>query len=67
MYVDNTTFFLEDISYIKVVLKDLNSFSGFSGLCPNFAKCKIAGMVLLKSVNVALSGMKCLDPTKECI
>ena len=66
MYVDNTTFFLEDISYIKVVLKDLNSFSGFSGLCPNFAKCKI-GIVLLKSVNVALSGMKCLDLTKECI
>ena len=29
-YADDTTFFLEDISYIKVVLKDFNSFSGFS-------------------------------------
>ena len=31
-YADDTTFFLEDIISIKVVLKDLNSFSGFSGL-----------------------------------
>ena len=28
-YADETTFFLEDIRSIKVVLKDLNSFSGF--------------------------------------
>ena len=66
-YADDTTFFLEDISSIKVVLKDLNSFSGFSGLRPNFTKCEIAGIGVLKSVNVALCGMKCLALTKECI
>ena len=61
-YADNATFFLEDISFIKVVLKDLQSFSSFSGL-----PCEITGIGVLKSVNVALCGMKCLDLTKECI
>ena len=60
-------FFLEDVSSIKVVLKDLNSLSGFSGLHPNFTKCKIVGIGVLKSVTVALCGMKCLHLTKECI
>ena len=66
-YADDTTFFLKDISSIKVVLKDLQCFSSFSGLHPNFTKCEIAGIGVLKSVNVALCGMKCLDLTKECI
>ena len=66
-YVDNTTFFLEDISSIKVVLKDLNLLSGFSGLHPNFIKSGIAGIGVLESVNVALCGMKSLDVNKECI
>ena len=66
-HVKNTTFVLEDISSIKVVIKDLNSFSGFSGLRPNFTKCEIAGIGVLKSVNVILCVMKCLDLTKECI
>ena len=66
-YADDATFFLEDISSIKVVLKDLQCFSSFSGLRPNFTKCEIAGIGVLKSVNVALCGMKCLDLTKECI
>ena len=67
MYTDDTTFFLEDISSIKVVLKVLNSSFGFSGLCPKFTKCKMAGIGNQKSVDVALCGMKCLDLTKECI
>ena len=65
-YADDTTLFLEDISSIKVVLKDLQCFSSFSGLCPNFTKGKIAGIGVLKRVNVALCGMKCLDLTKGC-
>ena len=56
-YANNTTFFLEDISSIKVALKDLNSFSSFSGLRPNFTKCEIAGKGVLKSANVALYGL----------
>ena len=66
-YADDTTYFLEDISSIKVVLKDLQSFSSFSGLRFNFTKCEIAGIGVLKSVNVALCGMKCIDLTKECL
>ena len=52
-HADDTTFFLEDISSIKVVLKDVQSFSSFSRLRPNFTKSKI-GIGVLKSVNVAL-------------
>ena len=66
-HADDTTFFLEDISSTKVVLKDLNLLSGFSGLRPNFTKCETAGIGVLKSVNVTLCGMKCLNLTKECI
>ena len=65
--MDDTTFFLEDISSIKVVLKDLRCFSSFSRLRPNFTKCEIAEIDVLTSVNVALCGMKYLDLTKECI
>ena len=56
-YANDTTFFLEDISSIKVALKDLNSFSSFSGLHPNFTKCEIAGKGVLKSANVVLYGL----------
>ena len=56
---------LEDISSIRVVLKNLNLFSGFSGLRINFTKSEKAGMDILESV--ALCRMKCLDLTKECI
>ena len=66
-YADDTAFFLEDISSIKVVLNDLQCFSSFFGLCPNFTKCEIAGIDVLKSVKVALCGMKCLDLTKELL
>ena len=65
--MDDIIFFLEDISSIKVVLKELQSFSSFSGLRPDFTKCDIAGTGVLKSVNVAFRGMKCLDLTEECI
>ena len=66
-YACNTKLFLESISFIKVVLKDLNSFFSFSGLRPNFTKFEIAGTDVLKSVNVALCGMKYLDLTKEFV
>ena len=38
-----------------------------SGLRPNFRKCEIAGIVLLKDAKVALCGLKSLDLTKESI
>ena len=66
-YANNKTFFLEGISFFKVLLKVLNLFSGFSGLHPSFTKCEIAGIGVLKSVNVELCGVKYLDLTKKCI
>lgn len=62
-YADDTTFFLEDISSIKVVIQDLNSFCDFSGLLPNFTKCETPVIGVLKRVNIALCGMKSLDLT----
>ena len=66
-YADHTTFFLKDISSNKFALKDLNLFSGFSRLRPNFTKSEIAGIGVLKRVNVALCGMKCLDLSTKWI
>ena len=42
-----TIFFLEDISFIKVVLNDFSRFSGFSGFWNNFTKCKTTGIGIL--------------------
>ena len=38
-----------------------NTFSKFSGLKPNKSKCEIAGIGVLKGVQVALCGMRCID------
>ena len=45
----------------------LNQFYMVSGLRPNFSKCEIAGIGLLKDAKVALCGLKSLDLTKESI
>ena len=47
-YAGDTKNFSEDISSIKVVLTDLNSFFGSSELRPNFIKWGIAGIGVLK-------------------
>ena len=52
---------------MKNVLNDTETFSSFSGLRPNLYKCKIAGIGVLKNVNVALCGMKGINLTKESI
>ena len=38
-----------------------------SGLRPNFSKCEIAGIGLLKDAKVTLRGLESLDLTKESI
>ena len=50
---------------MKNVLNDIETFSNFSGLRPNLHKCKIAGIGILKNVNVALCGMKNINLTTE--
>ena len=48
----------------------MNAFDKFplvSGLKPDEAKCKIAGIGVLKEVSLALCGMDCIDLTKKTI
>ena len=57
-YADDTTFFVEDLNSVKVILSSLDQFYTFSGLRPNLSKCEIAGVGVLKDANVALCGLK---------
>ena len=52
------------LSFLKSVIELMNifdTFSKFSGLKPNKSKCEIAGIGVLKGVQVALCGMRCID------
>ena len=60
-YADDTTFFLKDKRSIKEFLNTSATFSKHSGLKPNHEKCEIASIEVLKSVKVAVCGMKCID------
>ena len=42
-------------------MNELNTFSNFSELKCNQAKCEIAGISVLNGVQVALFGMKCVN------
>ena len=66
-YADDTILFLKDLDSIQNVLEMLNQFYMVSGLHPNFSKCEIAGIGLLKDAKVAVCGLKSLDLTKESI
>ena len=54
-YTDDTTFFLKDIIYLKQYV------SHFAELKPNLTKSEIAGIGVLKGVQVAVSGVLCID------
>ena len=60
-YADDTTFFLKDIISIKHMVDTFDFFSYFSGLKPNLRKSEIAGIGVLKGVQVAVCGMRCID------
>ena len=66
-YADDTTFFLQNKNSVKILLETFHAFSLLSGLKPNKSKCEIAGIGLLKGVNVALCGMECVDLKKDTI
>ena len=51
-------FFLKNQTSVKNAINDIESFSDFSELCPNLDKCEIAGIEVLKNLNVALCSMK---------
>ena len=52
---------------MKYVLNDIETLSNLSGLRSNLEKCKIAGIGVLKNVNVALCGMENINLTKESL
>ena len=57
-YVDYTASFLKNESSVKNGVNDIKSISNFSALCANLGKYEIAGIGVLKNVNVALGGRK---------
>ena len=75
-YADDTTFFLRDkisitfrsitITFITFLIHLLH-FQSIQGLKPNHEKCKISGIGVLKSVEVAVCGMKCIDLCNDTI
>ena len=56
-YADGTTFFLKDRKSIIELMNELN----FPGLKLYKTKCKIASIIVLNGVQVALSRMKCIN------
>ena len=64
---DTTTFFLKNVGSTKELLNAIPWFSSFSGFKPNLPKCKAAGIGLMKGVEVAVCGIKCIDLTKDAI
>ena len=48
VYANDTTFFLKDAQSIENLVEIFNTFSLFSGLKPNLAKCEITGIGALK-------------------
>ena len=60
-YTDDTTFFLKDTISIKNMVDTFHLFSEFSGLKPNLSKFETTGIGVLKGVQVAVCGMRCVD------
>ena len=48
-------------------METFSTFSQYSCLKPNYEKCKIAGIRVLKSVKMATCGIKCFDLCKNTI
>ena len=66
-YADDTTFFLKDMKSVTEVMIIFDKFSFYSGSKPNRKKCEVAGIGVLKRVNLELCGMECVDLTKSCL
>ena len=51
----------EKKNYVLELLKKLNTFSEFSGLKSNNAKCRIVCIRVLKAIEMVQRGMKCVN------
>ena len=67
VYAGDTTFFLKDSNFVIELMNELKTFSNFSGLKPNKAKCEVAGMGVLNGVQVALCDMKWVNLNNETV
>ena len=64
-YADDTTFFKKELGLIKELLNTISLYQWFSGLKPTLSNWKVAGIRLLRGVEVAVCGIKCTDLTKD--
>ena len=62
---NDTTFFLNDQDPVIEVIHAFDKFSLVSDLKANEAKCKIAGIGVLRVVSVALCGTDCIELTEK--
>ena len=60
-YADSTTLFLQNEKSATEVLNSFNTMFQFSGLKINKLKCEVAGIGVMKRVEVALCGVECVN------
>ena len=60
-YADDTSCFLQKEKYATEVLNNFNIMSQFSALKINKSKCEVAGIGVIKGVQVALCGVECVN------
>ena len=66
-YADNTCFSLRDKRSIQELINTFATFSKQLDLKPKHEKCEIAGIGVMKSVKMAVFGMKCIDLCNDTI
>lgn len=66
-YADDTTFFVQDLASIELIIDIFNYFSSFSGFKLNLSKCEVCGIGSLKGVNTALCNFTNVDLKKSFI
>ena len=66
-YANNTIFVLKDENPIVHLPEKLKLFSDFSGLKSNTTKCEVAGIGVLKGVQLVVCDMKYIDLKNEAI
>ena len=59
--LDDTTFFLSNQNSVTEFIQIFEHFSIFSGWKRNKSKCEIAGIGVLKGVQIALCVMECVN------
>ena len=60
-YANDTTFFLKDENSVVHLSEKLKLFSDFWALKSNTTKSEVAAIGVLKGVEMALCGMKCIE------